>query len=133
MEQVQDRVAQLRAGVITGRRVDKIVSLVADDARLIEMMLHFAMRDIVDLPRQRRRTGDVHHAVDVQQVGFEKGVARIEEGHAVSLKRVAVVIRLERRGGNAPHAGFIFFHGHSLRPFERKHDNFRVWIPGTGR
>src|SRR5438034_5626600 len=54
VKQVQDGVALLALRIVPGRRVDVEVAVVADDRRVVEMMVDLSPRDRPRLPRQRR-------------------------------------------------------------------------------
>ena len=53
MQQIQHWIRRLRRGIVTGRRVDVVVTMVGGHVRCVEVMMNFAVRNIVEFPRQR--------------------------------------------------------------------------------
>ena len=114
VEQVEDGIGLLAARVVAGRSVNEKVAIVADHAGPVEMMMDFAVRDVVDFPRERRRARDVQFAGAVEKVGLDRVVGRIEESDAIGDDGVAVIIGSERVGGEGPDALIVLLHGEGL-------------------
>ncbi len=62
VQKVEHGIALFRFRVIARRRVNEIITLVADHAGFVKMMMNHAVRPIVHLPGQRRWTGHMYHA-----------------------------------------------------------------------
>ena len=114
VQQIEDGIGLIAARVVAGRGINEKAAIVAYHARFVEMMMNFAMRDCADLPGKRCRSGDMHFAGAIEKVRFYRVIRGIEEADTVGGERVAVIIRREWIGGDAPYALVIFLHGQGL-------------------
>src|SRR6266513_1170862 len=90
------------------------------------MMMDLAVGHGANLPGKRSRSGNVHLARSIEEVGLDGVIGRIEHAHAVGNDRVSVIIRSERIGGHTPDALIVFLHGERLGIAFEGNDNFFV-------
>ena len=110
MKKVEDGIVLLAGLIVAGRCVHVVVAMIADDGGLVEMMMNFAMRDIVCFPGERSGTGNMNYAGAVAEVGLDGVVGRVEVADAVHYEAVAVKIGSKGIRGETPHALIIFLH-----------------------
>ena len=77
---------------------------------MVEMPVNDAMRHVVDLPRQRGRAWNVRRALAPEQIIDHQRVVQVHGADFVNKKGIAVVIRLQRRGGERPDALAVLHH-----------------------
>src|SRR2546425_5725214 len=70
VQQIEDRIPLIAARVVARRGVNEKAAIVAYDARFVEMVMNFAMRDCADFPGKRCGTGDMHFAGAIEKVRF---------------------------------------------------------------
>jgi hypothetical protein len=63
----------------------------------------------------------------VEQIGFHQGIRRVDQTDSVGHERVAVKIRLQWNGGDAPDALFVFLHDLGLCALASERDFLGVW------
>src|ERR1700741_944516 len=95
MQEIENWVSFLRVGVISRRRVDVIIALIADHARLVEVVMDDPMWHVVRLPGQRWGPGYVNYALTSVQVRFHQRIARIHQRHTIRYKRITVIVRFK--------------------------------------
>ena len=89
-------------------------------------MMDFAMGHRANLPGKRSRSGNVHLARSIKEVGLDGVIGRIEHAHAIGDDRVPVIIRSERISGHAPDALIVSLHGERLGIAFDRNGNFFV-------
>src|SRR3982074_1397822 len=90
------------------------------------MMMNLAMGHAADFPEERRRSGNMHLARPIEEVGLYSVIGRIEHAHAIGDDRVSVIIRSERVGGPTPNALIVLLQGERLRIAFEQDGNFFV-------
>jgi len=96
VKKVEDGIGLPAGRIVAGWGVHVVVAMIADDGGLVEMMMNFAMRDIVCFPGERGGTGNMNFAGAVEEVGFDGVIGRVEVVDAVHSEAVAVEIGSER-------------------------------------
>src|SRR5216683_128617 len=134
VQQVQHRIALLPTRVIPRRCVDIKVALVSDYRRLVEVMMHFAVRHVADFPRQSSRPRHMHLARGVEQVGLQQWGGRINQVHAIGDECITVKVGCQRLRRDAPNALLVFLHRQIFRrAFQGKRNLLRIWRPKPKR
>ncbi len=92
--------------------------------------MHDAVRHVLHIPVHRLRAGDFDLILQVEQVRLDAHAAGIEVRDVIGAEAVAIVLRLERRGGQGPHA--IGSLRHRLRVCTFEVEQHRLRRPGQG-
>ena len=69
-----------------------------------------AVGDIGRFPGKRRCARQMHNIAEIQQIGLDHGVGRIEKMDAVGFKRIAIEIRRQRGTRSTPDTLLVFLH-----------------------
>ncbi len=117
------------AGIVGRRCVDKKISLISHNGRLVEVLMNDPMRNILDIPRFGLRSGNLENIRRTPQVRIDRRIRGVERRYTIGDKEVVVQVRLHGREGDTPNSLVVFGHGQRTGvSVHAERDLARSWI-----